>query len=197
MEFVDRKSTYPNRYTMTDDAGNVSTVYLERADDPVVEGTPLNAKTFNDLFLASEHESHPGCYYRMLDGEAEWLNPPMILNRAHRTCKRFNGYPVYVIPVVFDNLAEKGSFVSMNLTGSTIAKIVGAKTTYYPTEEYAWMLSVHNDPFIESSTGDVVAVTEIAANEMEQTVYIYSLGNSAKYYSAVCVIEFTKAEEAL
>lgn len=197
MEFVDRKSAYPNRYTMTDEAGNVSTVYLERADDPVVKGTPLNAETFNALFLASEHNSYPGCYYRMVDGEVEWLNPPMIPNGAHRTCKRFNGYPVYVIPVVFSSLAEKGSFVQKELTGATIARIVSFSTTYYPTEEYAWSLPVHSNPFIENATGEVIAITEVSANELEQSVKIFSLGNAAKYYSAVCIIEFTKAEEAL
>lgn len=195
MEFVDRKSTYPNRYTMTDEAGNVSTVFLERADDPVVEGTPLNAKTFNSLLLASESENNPGCYYITTDGEPEWINPPMVPNvGAYRTIKRFNGYPVYTIPVVFSSLAEKGSFVHMNLTGATIAKVVSFNTTYYPKEDY--LLSVRNDPFVDTN-GEIAAITKIDANEMDQAVYIHSLGDGAKYYSAVCIIEFTKAEEAL
>lgn len=49
MEFIDRVSAYPNRYIMTDGNGNASHVYLERADDPTVPGTPLNAENMNQL----------------------------------------------------------------------------------------------------------------------------------------------------
>lgn len=49
MEFVDRVSAYPNRYVITDENGNTSHVYLERADEPTVPGTPLSAETFNGM----------------------------------------------------------------------------------------------------------------------------------------------------
>lgn len=49
MNFEDRVSAYPNRYAMTDESGNVSYVFLERADDPITVGTPLNAETFNAM----------------------------------------------------------------------------------------------------------------------------------------------------
>lgn len=50
MEFVDRQSTYPNRYKITRADGSTEFVTLERADEPTVAGTPLNAETFNSLF---------------------------------------------------------------------------------------------------------------------------------------------------
>lgn len=49
MVFEDRVSAYPNRYMLTDENGNVSYVILERADEPVTPGTPLNAETFNTI----------------------------------------------------------------------------------------------------------------------------------------------------
>lgn len=49
MEFLDRVSAYPNRYVMTDENGNTSYIYLERADEPTVPGTPLNAETFEKM----------------------------------------------------------------------------------------------------------------------------------------------------
>lgn len=49
MVFEDRVSAYPNTYAMTDENGNVSRVLLERADEPVIPGTPLNAETFNKM----------------------------------------------------------------------------------------------------------------------------------------------------
>lgn len=48
--FVDRKPTRPNRYKVIPENGSTPYyVVLERADDPTVEGTPLNAATLNAL----------------------------------------------------------------------------------------------------------------------------------------------------
>lgn len=48
--FVDRKPTRPNRYKVTpENGGTPYYVVLERADNPTVEGTPLNATTLNAL----------------------------------------------------------------------------------------------------------------------------------------------------
>lgn len=47
--FVDRESAYPNRYRVIPDSGNAYTVILERDDEPIAPGTPLNAETFNAL----------------------------------------------------------------------------------------------------------------------------------------------------
>lgn len=49
MAFIDRVSAYPNRYILTTADGNASYVILERADEPTVVGTPLNAETFNAM----------------------------------------------------------------------------------------------------------------------------------------------------
>ena len=49
MEFIDRVSAYPNRYLMTTEDGKASYVVIERADEPITVGTPLNAETFNSL----------------------------------------------------------------------------------------------------------------------------------------------------
>jgi hypothetical protein len=48
-KFVDRQSAYPNRYKITKADGSTEYVTLERADEPTVEGTPLNAETFNKI----------------------------------------------------------------------------------------------------------------------------------------------------
>lgn len=196
MEFVDRKSTYPNRYTMTDENGNVSQVFLERADEPIVEGTPLNAATFNALFLCSEGEEHPGCYYHMVDGEREWLNPPMAENVVYRTTKRFNGYPVYTVAAVFPTLAAAGESVSKRFTGGDIAKVLSISTTYYPkTKEDSYTVSVQSGMLMDN--GGLYAYTDMIVNDDLQELTIHSKSEVATYHSAVCIVEFTKAEEAL
>jgi hypothetical protein len=44
---------------------------------------------------ATESETHPGCYYRMVGGVQEWLNPPMAGGVEYRTTERYLGEPVY------------------------------------------------------------------------------------------------------
>lgn len=191
MEFMNRVSAYPNRYTMTDENGNVSLVTLERADEPVQEGTPLNADTFNALLLCTESKNYPGCYYHTVDGEPEWLNPPMIPNAVQRTTKRFNGYPVYTVATTFDTLAVAGESVTRDFAGGTISKILSLTTTYYPKND---MFNVYSDPFVESD--GVYAYTRMMANDVAQTLQIVSVKDMTGY-SAVCIVEFMKAEEAL
>ena len=48
-QFVDRQSVYPNRYRITRADGSIELVTLERADEPTVAGTPLNATVFNNI----------------------------------------------------------------------------------------------------------------------------------------------------
>lgn len=49
MVFVDRQSRYPNRWTLKKSDGSSEVVTLIRNDEPVVEGTPMNAETLNEL----------------------------------------------------------------------------------------------------------------------------------------------------
>lgn len=47
---VDRQSAKPNRYkVIPENGGEPYYVVLERADEPIVEGTPLNAETLNNI----------------------------------------------------------------------------------------------------------------------------------------------------
>lgn len=48
--FVDRKPTRPNRYkVIPENGGTPYYVTLERADEPTVEGTAINAASLNSL----------------------------------------------------------------------------------------------------------------------------------------------------
>lgn len=49
MRFVDRKAKYPGRWTMIKSDGTSEIITLIRNDEPVVEGTPMNANTLNTL----------------------------------------------------------------------------------------------------------------------------------------------------
>ncbi len=100
--------------------GKSFSITLMRDDHPLVEGTPYSkaavlpdevaaalcpgvedptpADAFKALAgrtKAVESAEHPGCYYLTIDGETEWINPPMIPGVEYRTTERYNGKPVY------------------------------------------------------------------------------------------------------
>ena len=87
MVFEDRVSRHPNTYTMRDENGNVSTVLLERADDPIVPGTPLNAETFNGFAaeIAAELANKAPAGFGL-----GTVNPPAISDL--NTCKQSGWY---------------------------------------------------------------------------------------------------------
>ena len=64
---------------------------------PVNDGDAVNWGSVKEFGKAKAIESteHPGCYYRMVDGEKEWLNPPCLFGVDYRTADRNNGNPVY------------------------------------------------------------------------------------------------------
>ena len=149
MVFEDRISVYPGRYTMTDENGNVTTVILERADEPTVEGTPLNADTFNSMQeeIQIESEEYPGCFYRMIDGQQHWINPPMIPWKNYLTTEKFDGKYVYVVasdyPMEESSGTESFAFTNSFLshTGANVVSVEGAvvdvaNMVSYPLNNY-------------------------------------------------------------
>lgn len=94
-------------------------ITLTRDDQPIVEGTPFCKETVlpdsvvsalglyyydptpADALMALsqrqvESNVYPGCFYRNVGNEQEWLNPPMMEREEYRTTERYNGQPVYV-----------------------------------------------------------------------------------------------------
>lgn len=53
----------------------------------------LKGKPGETIF--TESTEYPGCYYRMVGSEKEWLNPPLFTNSEYRTTERYLGKPVY------------------------------------------------------------------------------------------------------
>lgn len=187
MKFVNRVSTYPNRYTMTDENGNVSKVVLERDDYPTVVGTPLNAETFNSLYLASEAQDFPGCFYCSVDGESEFMNPPMVQG-TQRTAKRFNGYPVYATVVNVASLPGANKDVTYNLTG--YSRIVGFSVLYYSNEN-GKTKNVFQNPWINKA--GILATASVFENKL--SIVCGSGENTSvdfSKYGATCVIEWTR-----
>jgi hypothetical protein len=86
--------------------------------DPNTQYTVLD-ETTNDPV---EDSTNPGCYYRMVGENQEWLNPPMSNaipasttapasipeNCEYRTMQRWMGKPVYTALVAFGGISSSG-----------------------------------------------------------------------------------------
>ena len=63
-----------------------------KAADAAAVGTALAGKA-----PATESTDHPGCYYRIVDGVTEWVNPPLVLFEEYHTTERWQGKVVYTM----------------------------------------------------------------------------------------------------
>ena len=114
--------------------GENFSITLVRDDDPIVEGTPyskaavlpdalaevlcpdIDDPTPADALFAllnlkshvTEDADHPGCFYRIVNGVQEWVNPPMELGVEYRTTERWLGKVVYTKLFDFGLLPEYG-----------------------------------------------------------------------------------------
>lgn len=61
-----------------------------KAADAAAVGAGLAGKA-----PANESTEHPGCYYRVVNGVIEWLNPPALVGVEYRTTERWQSKVVY------------------------------------------------------------------------------------------------------
>lgn len=199
MEFQDRISAYPGRYIMTAEDGSTSQVVLERADEPITPGTPLNAETFNAFLLCTESADHPGCYCRPIDDELEWLNPPMVEGVEYRTIEKHNGLPVYTKRVVFTEMPNAGQYKSIDIfpveyRPISISGVLSHNIAAMNDSTYDQAF-----PVIDATNGTVKAILEI--NPLRYTLFpgrytdtelviraVTDIGNA----TADCVVKYVK-----
>ena len=78
--------------------------------------------------IATESTDYPGCYYRMVDGPQEWINPPMIDGVEYRTTEKFEGKPVYCQLVYFTGIVDGGT-VTVDIPGvSAVLRFFGSRS---------------------------------------------------------------------
>lgn len=56
----------------------------------------LNGKPIIPVVPFTEDATYPGCFYRTVNDEIEWINPPMVVGEEYQTTKRCDGKTVYV-----------------------------------------------------------------------------------------------------
>ena len=75
-----------------------------------------------------ESTEYPGCYYRIIDGVTEWINPPMVSGTEYRLAKKLNNKPVYAMSIsntgALDNTKGGHINVSLSVSGAEIDRFV-------------------------------------------------------------------------
>lgn len=129
---VDRVPTYPNRIKITKSDGTSEYVTWERADEPVVEGTPINKALFDsiaaDIGLASAMTVYVSNAGSDALGDGTSANPYATIAKAVDVLpKNLNGYDaqIHIDTGTYEEDVEIARFSngSVILTGDTDAAV--------------------------------------------------------------------------
>ena len=132
---------------------------------------------------ATADSTYPGCYYRMVNGAKEWINPPMVHNKDYRTIKRYTGTtPIYTkyinagkMPV---GTASGPNTIQVN-TGVDHSKVVDWCIHIDSNDEYC------NLPFI--SSGEIGGDAWLSGSQVHLRSY-----RDLSTYSVHIVIDYIK-----
>jgi len=75
--------------------------------------------TDDGLYAPEESPEHPGCYYNTVDGETEWLNPPMVMGVEYRTTERWQGKAVYT-KVIDCGVLPNANYISVRYSNENV-----------------------------------------------------------------------------
>lgn len=141
---------------------------------------------------AIEDTNNPGCYYRMVDGVQEWINPPMIIGTEYRTIKRYNGNPVYQKvfgPITGTAVPDSNLNLINSFAGANIDTIIEMRNMIGEVENGQVVGAINNVPFYNSDSlrSDLSGV---------ETTYVRVtlLGYSGNY-GLITYLEYTKSAE--
>lgn len=101
---------------------------IQEVGSPVESTDAVNLGYAQSIFApAIKDDTYPSCYYRMMDGVREWINPPMLLGVEYRTTERWLGKPVYTKIVSFGTLPNAAAkSISWTPDSGTAAQVISA-----------------------------------------------------------------------
>ena len=147
MEFIDRRAVKPNRFKVTPENGAAAYyVTMERADEVVVEGTPLNAATLNTIATSagvSPADVEPEAAVIQVRAVSNEYDGMTVVFKAPCGCSEVTGIRVGGTDFTFrdthgndltgiGNLFDRGALVKATLdTANQFAYIQNADTNGY------------------------------------------------------------------
>lgn len=125
-----------------------------KAADAAAVGASLAGKA-----PAVEDVNNPGCFYRLVQGVTEWLNPPMAKGVEYRTTERWDGKHVYTKLIDLGALPNAGTKTVENLV-EHVDRIVDAVFNtartdacfYNQPEVLSWYVGSYGSAYINITT---------------------------------------------
>ena len=81
----------------------------------------------NTPIIPIESTDYPGCFYRMVNGKKEWINPPNAKGILYPTMERFEGKVVFVL---HSDFVSSGERFTIYPDFETMPKIISVSGTY-------------------------------------------------------------------
>lgn len=134
------------------------------ADDNDLASLIVDINNLQLLFV--EDEDYPGCYYRMRNGEKEWLNPPMEFGIEYRLTERFRGEPVYTKAIYAASLPNNATMAID--TGVPAYYVISLQGRVLDTDENIF----HPIPF--SLPNQTIPTCVISSIEYDGELLVYS-----------------------
>ena len=184
IKWVDRVATHPGRVQLTPVQGQTNIYDMERADEPTVAGTPINAANLNAMQQNAPLDSGRTVYVAVsgsdATGDGSSTSPYQTITKALSTIpKNLNGYTarVYIESGTYSETLVINGFTGGTLmfTGVTNAAVSVNSISIQHTE----MLIFRNLNFSVVGGNDVLYGVHITASHMVVDTGSFSVSNSS------------------
>lgn len=144
--------------------------------------------------VAAESTTHKGCYCRVVNGETEWVNPPMLENVEYRTTERCFGSPVYAkrVRVTTASVGGEASVILYSGNDDQEIYIAGIEGVLYDERE----TKTYPLPVIDFESGTIAATFRVEATQDAHGwiwhAKIKTLTATAAQYPADIIVKYTK-----
>lgn len=139
--------------------------------------------------IAVESEDNAGCYYRTVNEEVEWINPPNLFDTEYKTTERWNGEPVYQKITYIAALSNKTAMsIHVNAAFDRIISITGFAVDSDNNMHYPFPIVLNGlEPIavISYAEGDGGTGSDITINVNEDL----------STFKAYVTVKYTKATE--
>lgn len=143
-----------------------------------------NIEALKALFI--EHDTYKGCYYRIVNGETEWINPPNMPGIEYKTTERWNGKPLYRKVFYTASLPNK-SIVGIEIASSfdTVVSVEGFavdsdNNMYYPF------------PIILNGLSPIAVIQFVEGDGGDGSLVAISTNEDLTWFKAYITVKYTK-----
>lgn len=140
---------------------------------------------------AFESEEYPGCFYRIVNGEVEWLNPPDEYGVEYRLAERCKGRPVFKETIFIPSLPSN-SYAYVNFTAYIEETLSIYGYAHFPDDAATYPFPVYMER--DTTPAALIHRVELAPESLDYTgsVGIQTTSERMSDFSAVITVKYLK-----